>query len=157
MNPSSTSQFYANIVETPNGAILEGTPGSQTAQLLNNLYFLEPSANNTGQAIAANTPVVVYDGEPNVYTGLQSWTDDPNSSGAIYGDPMFTSDGSYGLMPGSPAIDAFENNGQYYLAYDYYGNPRYGLTDLGAVVPEPASLTLLGAASLLVLRRRVSW
>jgi hypothetical protein len=157
MNPNSTSQFYANIVETPNGAILEGTPGSQTAQLLNNLYFLEPSGSNSTQALAAGTPVVVYDNEPNVYTALTSWTDDPNSTSAIYGDPMFTSDGSYGLMPGSPAIDAFEANGQYYVAYDYYGNPRYmGLTDLGAVVPEPASLTLLGAASLLVLRRRVN-
>ena len=158
MNPNSTSQFYANIVETPNGAILEGTPGAQTAQLLGNLYFLEPSGNNSGPAIAANMPVVVFDGEPNVYTALSSWADDPNSSGAIYADPMFVADGSYGLMPGSPAINAFDANGTEYVAYDFYGNPRYlGFTDLGAVVPEPASLTLLGVSTLLVLRRRVSW
>jgi hypothetical protein len=148
--PNSGSQFYGNIITTPYTAILEQTPGAQTAQFFDNLFF-QSDGNQDGFGVV---PAVLAEGNVTAYS-LATQTDFTND-GAIYADPLFVDpvNGNFYLVAGSPALYVFDPTLDEYVPYDIYGNARaFGMTDLGAVVPEPTALSLLGAASLLSLRR----
>jgi hypothetical protein len=147
--PTSGSQFYGNIITTPYTGILEGTPGPQTAQFFDNLFF-----SSDGNQNGFGVPAVLPEGHISPFS-LATETDFTNDN-AIYADPMFVNpdNGDFYLLAGSPALYVFDPTMDEYVPFDIYGDPRaWGLTDLGAVVPEPAALSLLGAASLLSLRR----
>jgi hypothetical protein len=149
-NPTSGSQFYANIIVAPFSAIFEDVKGPQTAEFFNNLYFLEPGASTPNTVLS-----VINSSEPNSVL-LPDWTDASNTN-AIYADPMFfdPANGNFYLLAGSAALYAFDPTTDEYVPFDIYGDPRaFGLTDLGAVVPEPGTLTLLCAAACLPALRR---
>jgi hypothetical protein len=150
LNPDSGSQIYGNIFTTPYSAVLEGVQGAQTAQFFNNLFFV-----SSGSEYGIAVPAVINENSPSSVP-LTSETDFSNLY-AIYTDPLFVdgADGNYYLMAGSPALYAFDPTTDEYVPYDIYGDPRaMGYTDLGAVVPEPAALTLMGAVAFLPALRR---
>ncbi len=146
-NAGSETQIYGNIIDSPYAAYLQTFTGDPGITAFNNLY-----------AGTAN-PQVIYYYSVASDSPISDWSSADNAN-AIYGDPLFAdaADGNYSLLPGSPAIAAFDPTTDEWVAYDVYGDARpLGLVDLGAIeVPEPAasSWALVLAAPILLARGR---